>query len=182
VRKLLEYSLMSLDGVMSGADIGSFFAYRDTAYYRDGLGQLLACDAMLLGRTTYQSFARLWPGREHPWADRLNTMPKYVFSSTLECADWENTTLMRGDVVDAVTSLKQQPGGDLLIWGHGQLTQTLMRHGLVDAVDLSVHPVVLGHGSLFFREGESVRLRLIATKAFSRGIVKLTYEPQPVAA
>jgi dihydrofolate reductase len=182
MRKLLEYSLMSLDGVMSGADIGSFFEYRDAAYYRDGLGQLLACDAMLLGRTTYQSFASLWPGREHPWADRLNTMPKYVFSSTLECAEWENTTLIRGNVVDAVRTLKQQPGGDLVIWGHGQLTQTLMRHGLIDAVDLSVHPVVLGHGGLFFREGENISLRLIAAKAFSRGIVKLTYEPLAAAA
>ncbi len=182
MRKLIEYSLMSLDGVMSGADLSGFFEYRDAAYYRDGLGQLLACDAMLLGRTTYQAFASLWPGREHPWAERLNTMPKYVFSSTLACARWENSSLIRGDVVDAVSTLKQQPGGDLLIWGHGLLARTLLRHGLVDAIDLSVHPVVLGHGSLFFHEGESANLRLVAAKTFARGIVKLTYEPQSAAA
>ena len=178
MRNLIEYTLLSVDGVFAGADISGFFEYRDEAYLRDGLGQLLACDAMLMGRTTYESFAKLWPGRTHPWADRINAMPKYVFSSTLETAEWNNSTIVRGDVVAEVTRLKQQEGRDLLIYGHGLLGETLLKHHLLDVIDLSIHPLVIGQGRSFFREGENTRLRLIAAKSFSKGIVKLTYEPQ----
>jgi dihydrofolate reductase len=178
MRNLIEYTLLSVDGVFAGADISVFFEYRDEAYLRDGLGQLLACDALLMGRTTYESFAKLWPGRPHPWADRINAMPKYVFSSTLETAEWNNSTIVRGDVVAEVTRLKQQEGRDLLIYGHGLLGETLLKHRLLDVIDLSIHPLVIGQGRSFFREGEHTRLRLIAAKSFSKGIVKLTYEPQ----
>jgi dihydrofolate reductase len=178
MRNLIEYTLLSVDGVFAGTDISGFFEYRDEAYLRDGLGQLLACDAMLMGRTTYESFAKLWPGRTHPWADRINAMPKYVFSSTLETVEWNNSTIVRGDVVAEVTRLKQQEGRDLLIYGHGLLGETLLKHRLLDVIDLSIHPLVLGQGRSFFREGENTRLRLIAAKSFSKGIVKLTYEPQ----
>ena len=178
MRNLIEYTLLSVDGVFAGTDISGFFEYRDEAYLRDGLGQLLACDAMLMGRTTYEIFAKLWPGRTHPWADRINAMPKYVFSSTLETAEWNNSTIVRGDVVAEVTRLKQQEGRDLLIYGHGLLGETLLKHRLLDVIDLSIHPLVVGHGKPFFREGENTRLRLIAAKSFSKGIVKLTYEPQ----
>ena len=178
MRNLIEYTLLSVDGVFAGTDISGFFEYRDEAYLRDGLGQLLACDALLMGRTTYESFAKLWPGRPHPWADRINAMPKYVFSSTLETAEWNNSTIVRGDVVAEVTRLKQQEGRDLLIYGHGLLGETLLKHRLLDVIDLSIHPLVIGQGRSFFREGENIRLRLIATKSFSKGIVKLTYEPQ----
>lgn len=178
MRKIIEYTLISIDGVFAGTDNSGFFAYRDEAYLRDGLGQLLACDAMLMGRTTYENFTRLWPGRDHPWAERINAMPKYVFSSTLEKAEWNNSTLIRGDVVEEVTKLKQQEGGDLLIYGHGLLGQTLLKHHLLDVLDLSIHPLVLGQGKLFFRQGETANLRLVATKGFTKGIVKLTYETQ----
>jgi len=159
-------------------DTSGFFEYRDEAYLRDGLGQLLSCEAMLMGRTTYENFARIWPGRSHPWAERINSMPKYVFSSTLEHAEWNNATIVRGDVVAEVSRLKQQEGRDLLIWGHGLLGQTLLKHHLLDVLDLSIHPLVLGQGRLFFRQGETARLRLVAGKCFSKGIVKLTYESQ----
>src|SRR5262249_55569925 len=148
------------------------------AFYWDGLGQLLACEAMLLGRTTYETFARLWPGRDHPWAERLNAMPKYVFSSKLERADWNNSTIVRGDVVAEVTRLKEQDGGNLLISGHGMLGEPLLRPRLLDVLDLSIHPVFLGRGKPFFRDDQNVKLRLVAAKAFAKGIVKLTYEPQ----
>lgn len=177
VRRILEYTLVSLDGVFADEGIGRFFEYRDDAYYRDGLGQLLACDAMLMGRTTYESFSGLWPGRDHPWADRLNAMPKYVFSSKLESATWNNSTIVRGDVVSEVTRLKQQDGGNLLIYGHGLLAETLLRQHLIDAIDLSIYPLVLGRGKLFFRDAQHATLRLVAAKAFAKGIVKLTYEP-----
>src|SRR5215467_14343308 len=108
MRTLIEYTLLSVDGVFAGADISGFFEYRDEAYLRDGLGQLLSCDAMLMGRTTYEGLAKIWPGRDgtHPWAERINAMPKYVFSSTLETAEWNNSTIVRGEVVAEVTRLK----------------------------------------------------------------------------
>ena len=104
-------------------------------------------------------------------------MQKFGFSSSLGKADWNNSTVVRGDVVAEVTELKQQEGRDLLILGHGLLGETLLRRRLLDVLDLSIHPVVLGRGRLFFREGENAKLRLVATKSFSK-IVKLTYEPQ----
>jgi dihydrofolate reductase len=145
---------------------------------RDRLGQLLACDAMLMGRNTYEEFAGFWPELPHPLADRVNALPKYVFSSTLEHAEWSNSTIVRGDVVAEVSKLKQQEGGDLLIYGHGLLGETLLKRHLLDVLDLSIHPLVLGQGKQFFREGQNVTLRLVATKSFSKGIVKVTYEPQ----
>jgi dihydrofolate reductase len=178
MRKIIEYTLVSVDGVYAGAAISGFAEYRDDAYMRDGLGQALACDALLLGRTTYEGFAAIWPRRTDPWANRINAMPKYVFSSTLEKAEWNNTTIVRGDVVTEVTKLKQQEGQDLLIYGHGLLAETLLKHHLLDILDLSIHPLVGGRGRQFFREGESATLRFVAAKSFSKGIVKLTYEPQ----
>ena len=178
MRKIIEYTLVSVDGVFAGPRTSEFMSYRDDAYIRDGLGQLSACDAMLMGRTTYQGFAQLWPGRDHPWADRLNAMKKYVFSSTLDQVDWNNAELVKGDVPTEVTKLKQQAGGDLLVYGHGLLGETLLRHGLLDAIDISIHPIVLGSGRLLFRDDQAARLNLVATKTFSQ-IIKLTYEPTP---
>jgi len=178
MRKIIEYTLVSIDGVFDGPTVSGFFEYRDDAYLRDGLGQLLACDAILMGRNTYESFARIWPGRTHHWADRINSMRKYVFSSKLEKAEWNNSTIVRGDVVAEVTRLKEKEGRDLLVYGHGLLGETLLKQHLLDVIDLSIHPLILGRGRQVFREGESAELRLIATKSFSKGIVKLTYEPQ----
>ena len=177
MRKIIEYTLVSLDGVFAGPVVQRFLGYRDAAYLRDGLGQLLACDAMLMGRTTYEDFARIWPGSTHPWAERINTIQKYVFSSTLDSAGWNNSVLVRGDVETEVTKLKERDGGDLLIYGHGLLAETLLSLGLVDVLDISVHPIVAGSGKLLFREGQTVDMRLTAIKGFSK-IVKLTYEPQ----
>jgi dihydrofolate reductase len=178
MRKIIEYTLISLDGVFDGPAIRSFFEYFDEAYMRDGTGQVLACDAMLMGRTTYESFAKIWPARTDPWAQSLNAMKKYVFSSTLERAEWQNTTIIRGDVIAEVNKLKQMEGGDLLIYGHGLLGQSLLKERLIDVFDLSVHPLLVGHGRQFFRENQEAKMKLIATKSFSKGIVKLTLEPQ----
>ena len=177
MRKIIEYTLSSIDGVVTGPETRRFFDYRDEAYIRDGLGLLLACDAMLMGRTTYEESAKLWPGRQHPWADRLNTITKYVFSSSLEQADWDNSVLVRGDVATEVTKLKQREGGSLLIWGHGLLTQSLLKARLIDVVDLSIHPFIAGSGGVLFHQEHSATMKLTATKTFSN-IVKLTYEPQ----
>lgn len=178
MRNIIEYTLVSLDGVFAGADVSAFSEYRDEAYMRDGLSQALACSALLMGRTTYEGFSKMWPRRTDPWADRINAMPKYVFSSALETAEWNNTTIVRGDVVAEVTRLKQQEGRDLLIYGHGLLAETLLKHHLLDALDLSIYPLILGQGKPFFRQEVNATLRLVAAKSFSKGIVKLTYEPQ----
>ncbi len=178
MRNVIEYTLVSADGVFDESVVLGFTQYQDDAYMRDGLGLLTACEATLFGRGTYQIFAKLYQGgRVHPWAGRLDAIPKYVFSSTLDSADWNNSTLVRGDAVAEVTRLKQQEGGDLLIFGHGLLGQTLLRARLTDVIDLSVYPVLAGSGKQFFRAGQAANLRLAAVKTFSK-IVKITYEPQ----
>jgi dihydrofolate reductase len=179
MRHIIENALVSLNGVYNEAVIPRFGEYRDDeAYMQDALDQALSCEALLIGRMTYELFITNWPKRTDPWANRINAMPKYVFSSTLEKADWNNTTIIRGDVVAEVTKLKQQEGRDLLIYGHGLLAETLLKHHLLDVLDLSIHPLVLGQGKQLFRQGETAALKLVATKSFSRGIVNLTYEPQ----
>jgi dihydrofolate reductase len=179
MRKVIEYTLVSADGVFDDPDPVAFGVgeYQDEAYLRDGLGLLTACDAILFGRSTYETFARLYSGGTHKpdWADRLNAIQKYVFSSTLEEASWSNSTVVRGDPVAEVATLKQQDGGPLLILGHGQFAEALLRAGLTDVIDLAIHPLLLGRGKQFFREAQQARLRLAAVKTFSQ-IVKLTYE------
>jgi dihydrofolate reductase len=176
MRKIIEYTLVSLDGIFAGPVVQRFLSHRDDAYLRDGMGQLLSCDAMLMGRTTYEEFANIWPGSAHPWAERINTIEKYVFSSTLERADWKNSVIVRGDVETEVTKLKEQDGGDLLVYGHGLLAETLLSGQLLDVLDISIHPIMAGSGKLLFREGQNADMKLVAVKGFSR-IVKLTYEP-----
>jgi len=154
MRKVIEYTLVSADGAFDDPVNLGFMHYQDDAYLHVGQG-----------------------GRAHPWADRLNAIPKYVFSSTLGSADWNNSTLVRGDAVAEVTRLKEQEGGDLLIFGHGVLAERLLRAQLTDVIDLSVYPVLAGSGRQFFRDGQAAQLRLAAVKAFSK-IVKMTYELQ----
>ena len=177
MRKIIEYTLLAADGVFEDPARLGFMQYRDDAYLRDGLGLLLACDAMLMGRNSYESSAKVWPSRTDPWARRLNAMKKYVFSSTLQEVSWSNAVLVRGDVAAEVAKMKHEQGGDLLLWGHGLLSENLLQHRLIDVLDLSIHPLVIGRGKGFFREGQTAKLRLVATKSFSQ-IVKLTYEPQ----
>jgi dihydrofolate reductase len=179
MRKIIEWCYISADGVFEDPIRMGLRNYQDDAYLRDGLGLIEACDAILLGRSTYELFANMFSGRDgaHPYAARLNAIQKYVFSSSLQAAEWSNSTIIRGDVAAEVTKLKQQDGGDLLLLGHGLLGETLLEQRLIDVLDLSILPVIVGHGKPFFREGQAVKLKLAATKSFSK-IVKLTYEPQ----
>jgi dihydrofolate reductase len=175
--KIIEYTLVSVDGVQTDP-AGLASRYRDDAYLRDGLGVLCASEAMIMGRSFYEGSVKLWSSRkDHPWARRLNSMPKYVFSSTLTAAEWDNSVIVSGDVITEATKLKERTSGDLLIWGHTRLAETLLRHGLVDLIDLSIHPVLAGHGGLLFREGLNASLRLMSAKSFSQ-IVKLTFQVQ----
>ena len=143
--------------------------------------ETMASDALLLGRGTYDTFAPVWPHVEGEFADKFNTMPKYVVSSTLENPDWNNTTVLDGDVVEAVTKLKQRYERDIVVHGSPQLAQTLIEHDLVDELRLMVYPVIVGAGKRLFAETtQKKNLRLVETKTFDDGIHVLVYRPMNV--
>jgi dihydrofolate reductase len=135
--------------------------------------------ALLLGRNTYEGFAVIWPQQEgRPLADIINKMPKYVVSSTLEDAEWENSTVLKGEVTEEVQRLKREIDGQILVYGSTQLVQTLIEHGLVDELRLMVHPVVLGAGKRLFGEtSDKMPLRLVDTRTVGGGVVVHTYQP-----
>jgi dihydrofolate reductase len=141
------------------------------------LDETMASDALLLGRVTYDGFAPVWPHYEGEFADKFNTMPKYVISSSLEDPEWNNTTVLRGDVVDEVTTLKQRHDGDIVVHGSPQLAQTLIEHDLVDALHLQVYPVIVGAGKRLFAETSNTkRLRLVEARTVGDGVHILIYE------
>ncbi len=143
------------------------------------LDEVMSSDALLLGRVTYEGFAAAWPSREGEFADKFNTMPKYVVSTTLGEPTWNNTTVIADDVAGEVAKLKAQEGGNILVNGSGQLVKTLMDHDLVDEYRLMVFPVVLGSGRRAFADGVGMKkLRLVeATPVGPEGVVILIYRP-----
>ncbi|NGO10166.1 dihydrofolate reductase [Streptomyces sp. HC44] len=174
MRKLTVGTLVSLDGIFGDPRSWASEYFDDEAAERS-LRKLMAADAMLMGRHTYEYFAPSWSALTGPYPDRINAMPKYVFSSTLTTAEWNNATIVSGDPVRAVKEMKQQGDGDLVIYGYGQLARTLLEHDLVDEVDFWVHPVVLGDGVPLFRPGQLRRLRLVSAQPYSTGVVSLRY-------
>src|SRR5213083_2348485 len=142
------------------------------------LEEALGTAAMLMGRRTYEWFAARWPSRTGPLADRLNSLPKYVVSSTLEDPGWNNTTVLKGDVVEEVSKLKQELNGEIVVAASFQLLHTLMEHDLVDELRLMFYPVVLGAGERLFGETSDKRpMRLLATRTVAGDLAYLTYEP-----
>jgi dihydrofolate reductase len=143
--------------------------------------ELVAADAMLLGRVTYQGFAAAWPEMtdEAGFADRMNSLPKYVASRTLDKLEWQNSHLIEGDVVDAVSALKQQEGQNILVGGSGQLANVLLRADLVDELRFLVSPLVLGSGRRFFEDGSAPRMmELVEAVSLDMGVLALTYRRQ----
>ena len=141
------------------------------------LDEVMAADALLLGRVTYQGFADAWPSREGEFADKFNNMAKYVVSTTLDAPEWNNTTVIDGDVAGAVDRLKQQEGGDILVNGSVKLIQALMEHDLIDEYRLMVFPVVLGSGKRLFNEtSKPVPLKLVDSEPAGETQI-LTYHP-----
>jgi dihydrofolate reductase len=141
------------------------------------LDEVLGTEAWLLGRRSYEWFATRWPSRTGALADRLNSLPKYVVSSTLEEADWSNSTVLKGDVVTEVSKLKQERNGEIIIPASFQLLRTLMEHDLVDELRLKIYPVVLGAGERLFGETSDKKpLRLVDTQTLDDGVAFLTYE------
>lgn len=145
--------------------------------------ELLATGGHLLGRVTYQAFAEAWPSRtdEQGFADRMNSLPKYVVSNTLQTAAWNNSTILSGDVPAEIAKLKAQPGGDLLVAGSMTLLQTLMAHNLVDEYRLLVYPLVRGQGQRLFSADAQAALQLTESRDMGSGVMLLRYVPAPAA-
>jgi dihydrofolate reductase len=188
MRKVIASIFVTLDGVVEdpggaeGFELGGWsFKYSGRSEEETAnAGDLLrASDALLLGRVTYQGFANAWPTMTGGgwYADRMNALPKYVVSSTLDRAEWNNSTIIKGNLSEEVAKLKEQPGQNLLIFGSGGLVNNLLHEHLLDELRLLVYPVVLGRGKRLFKEGPPVALNVAGTKAFSSGVVLLTYHP-----
>jgi dihydrofolate reductase len=178
---------VSLDGVVQDPDgaegfrLGGWFVQfggKDLeAWNKVALDEALGAEAWLLGRRSYEFFGARWRSRTGELADRLNNMPKYVVSSTLEHPDWNNSRVLEGDVVTEVSKLKQELDGEIVVPASYQLGRTLMGHNLVDELRLAVFPVVLGAGKRFFGDtGDEKPMRLVNTQTIGDGLAFLTYE------
>jgi dihydrofolate reductase len=196
MRTLRVIEFLSLDGVMQAPgdpqeDTEGGFRHGgwQRPYFDDVLGAsaaqgMAATDAYLFGRKTYEKMAAYWPhvSDDDPYARHLNSTPKHVASTTLTHVDWDKTTLLEGDVPQAVAALKEEPGEDIAVLGSGQLVQTLTEHDLVDEFSLVVYPILLGSGKRLFRDSEQARrLTLIDSQTTGTGGVMLTYRPARAA-
>jgi dihydrofolate reductase len=184
--KIAVTEFVSLDGVMEDPGGSEDFKYGgwtfEIARGDDGdrfkLEETMNAEALLLGRVTYEGFAAAWPEREGEFADKFNTMPKYVVSSTLVDPQWSNSTVLEGDLATAVAELKQRHEGEVQVPGSCQLAQALLAAGLVDELRLMVFPVVLGEGKrLFGPTGEKKPLRLTRSEIVGDGVAIMVYEP-----
>jgi dihydrofolate reductase len=180
MRPIIVEAEVSFDGVMGGEDMRFWeqvFNHHsdDVTDYLNDL--LFAPDALLMGHKTYEYFAQVWPAREGKDAERINSMPKYVASRTLkEPLDW-NAKLINGDVAKEIDALKQQPGKGLLQYGVGELTQTMLRHGLIDELRLVVFPFTFGNGPHVFENMGTNTFKLLGIKSFTSGAIALHYQP-----
>ncbi len=184
--RIVVTEFVSLDGVMEdpgGAEDfehggWSFEISRGDEGDKFKLDETFASEALLLGRVTYEGFAEAWPSREGEFADKFNSMPKYVVSSTLEEPEWNNSTVLRGDLAEEVAKLKHEHDGDVVVHGSARLAQALLEHDLVDELRLMVYPVVLGSGKRLFGEtSDKKTLRLVESKVVGDGVAILIYRP-----
>jgi dihydrofolate reductase len=188
VGRIVVTEFVSLDGVVQAPGGNEDFKHSGWTFEinrgdegnKFKLDETLSSAALLLGRVTYEGFAAAWPSRtdDGGFADKFNSMPKYVVSSTLEDPEWNNSTVLKGDVVEEVSKLKQDQDGDIVVHGSPQLVQTLVEHDLVDEYRLMVFPVVLGTGKRLFGETTDKKsLRLVDSKVVGDGVAILVYQP-----
>ena len=174
--RLRVNEIVSLDGVMEAPEQW-IFPYMDQEIGADVMSALAETDAMLFGRKTYQEMAAAWPNRTGDMADLFNSVPKYVVSRTLTELTWNNSRRIAGNIAEEVAQLKAQPGGVLLVQGSADLVHYLAQHDLIDEYSFAVAPLVLGKGKRLFAEGTQAQLRLLDTKAYSTGMLRLGYAP-----
>jgi dihydrofolate reductase len=185
--RIVVTEFVSLDGVIEAPGGVEDFKHGGWTFEIDRgeegnqfkLDELHEADAQLLGRVTYEGFAAAWPGREDEagFAEKMNSMPKYVFSSTLETADWENTTILSGDFAEEIAKLKGEVDGVILVAGSATLVQGLVEHDLIDELRLMVFPLALGSGKRLFGETEDKKpMKLVDSKTVGDGVTILTYE------
>ncbi len=174
--KLLVAEFLTLDGVMEAPEQWNGPFLNEEMGMEIG-GNLFQSDALLYGRRTYEEMAAAWPGRTGGMADRFNSMPKFVVSTTLQEATWNNSKLIKSNIPEEVFRLKQQLGQAITILGSGELVRTLMQHRLIDEYLFVVCPLVLGKGKQLFQDASPTTLRLVRSKAYTTGAVWLTYQP-----
>jgi dihydrofolate reductase len=184
--RIVATEFVSLDGVMEDPGGSEDYRYRGWSFeFKRGeegdqfkLDETMASDALLLGRVTFEGFADSWPGREGEFADKFNNMPKYVVSSTIENPEWTNSTVIKGDISEEVSRLKERHEGDIVVHGSAQLVQALLDNDLVDELRLMVFPVLLGTGKRIFGETSDKKpLRLVDSKTVGDGVAILVYRP-----
>jgi dihydrofolate reductase len=184
--KIVVTEFVSLDGVIEDPGGAEDFKYGGWSFeFSRGdegdkfkLDETMNSDALLLGRRTYEGFAAAWPSREGEFADKFNDMPKYVVSSTLKDPDWNNSTVLEGDLAEAVSRVKEKHEGDIVVAGSAQLAQALLEQDFVDELRLMVFPVVLGSGKRLFGEmSDKKPLKLTSSKTVGDGVEILIYEP-----
>ena len=176
MRKLVVTEFLSLDGIME--DPAWTFKYWNDEIANFKGEESLSSDALLLGRVTYQGFAAAWPQSKDQGAEYFNGVRKYVVSTTLDKAEWNNSKLISNNIVAEINKLKQEDGKDIIIHGSATLAQTLIQQGLVDSIRLLVYPVVIGKGKRLFKEGTTATLKLVSAHSFSSGVAALIYEPE----
>jgi dihydrofolate reductase len=186
VGRIVVTEFVSLDGVMEDPGGSENFEHGgwslEISRGDEGdtfkLDEAFASEALLLGRVTFEGFAEAWPSRDGEFADKFNSMPKYVVSSTLDQPEWSNSTVLKGDVLEEVGKLRQELDGDIVVHGSARLVQTLLEHDLVDELRLMVFPVVLGSGKRLFGDTSDMKpLRLVDSKVVGDGVAILIYEP-----
>jgi dihydrofolate reductase len=184
--RIVVTEFVSLDGVMEDPGGSEDFRHGGWSFEIERgdegdqfkLDETMSAEALLLGRVTYEGFAAAWPPREGEFADKFNTMPKYVVSSTLDEPEWNNSTVLKGDVAEEVAKLRQERDGDIVVHGSARLVQALLEHDLVDELRLMVFPVVLGSGKRLFDEtSDKKRLQLADSKVVGDGVTILVYRP-----
>ena len=190
--KIIISENISLDGVVQdptgeegfrlGGWFGQFGGKDIEEWAKVALDEALRAEALLLGRRSDEWFAARWASRDGEWADRLNSLPKYVVSSTLDQPKWANSTVLKGDVVTEISKLRHELDGDIVVYGSTRLVHTLMEHDLADELRLTVYPVVLGSGERLFGEtSDKIPMSLISTQTVGDGLALLTYERVPDA-
>ena len=184
MRKMIFFMLTTLDGFYEGPNKEIDWHNVDEEFNEFAIEQLNSVDVLLFGRVTYELMASYWPTpaattNDPIVADKMNSLPKIVFSKTLSSVEWQNTRLVKENIAEEISKLKQQPGKDLIIFGSSDLAVTLIQHGLIDEYRIMVNPVVLGNGkSLFKGINHKLNLKLLKTKTFRSGNVLLYYQPE----